>query len=115
MKRSPMPRRSKQMIRSRIKPVSARRAAQTEQRRDVVAAVLERDKRCMARAYGAPGQCMGALVAHEVVKRSQMRDAHLDVENCLAVCWFHNGWIEDHPPDAKALGLVRSNWEPTDD
>jgi hypothetical protein len=125
VKRSPMPKRSKPMKRTKltpkdhadnrrrnpIKPVSDRRAAQSSQRRDVVAEVIARDGRCMARAYGAPEQCMGALVAHEVVKRSQMRDAHLDVENCLAVCWRHNSWIEDEPKLAKELGLMRSNWE----
>lgn len=97
----------------RIAPVSARRRGQTTARRAVVAEVVARDGRCVPAFRGAPGPCTGPLTAHEVVKRSQMRDAHLDPANCLASCWGHNSWIEDHPADARALGLVRSSWERT--
>lgn len=89
--------------------MSKRRLSQTEQRRDVVAYVVARDHHCcVPKLRGAPGNCYGPLTAHELVKRSQRRDAHLDHENCVAACWGHNGWIEDNPAAARALGLVRS-------
>jgi hypothetical protein len=30
----------------------------------------------------------------------------------VAACSFHNGWIEDHPLDAHALGLVIRRGDP---
>lgn len=111
-RRSPL-KRGKQLNRGgKIAPVSSRRKGQASARRAVVAEVVARDGgRCVPAFRGAPGACSGPLTAHELTKRSQMRDAHLDASNCVASCWFHNGWIEDHPADARALGLVVSAWE----
>lgn len=109
--------------------MSARRKRQVNARREVVHKVIARDKICrldpraalprairatvppseeMTEALRSAGPCRGALTAHEVVKRSQRRDAHLDENNCVAMCWGHNGWIEDHPKFARWLGLVES-------
>ncbi len=92
---------------SPVKKQSDRRKGQTAERRRVVDDVIARDGGCIPSLVGAPGPCVGPLTAHEVVKRSQMRDAHLDVSNCIASCWFHNGWIEDNPNLARELGLVK--------
>lgn len=91
--------------------MSDRRRMQAAARRAVVEQVVDRDRVCIPAERGAPGRCSGELTAHEIVKRSQMRDAHLDPSNCLASCWGHNSWIEDNPDAARDLGLVRSNWE----
>lgn len=115
MKRTGMPRRKPDPThksRKPIKPQSAKRRAEQGPRRDVVADVLARDGyRCVPAQRGAPGDCMGGLSAHEVVKRSQRAGAHLDADNCVACCAGHNTWIEDNPAEAKRLGLTRSNWE----
>lgn len=111
MKRSPLRRRKPLARGGRLRPVSKRRAAQRDERAALVERVLRRDGTCMARVVGAPGACFGPLVGHEIVKRSQMRDAHLVESNVIAVCSFHNTWIEDNPPEAKRLGLWRSRWE----
>lgn len=94
--------------RKRINPVSDRRAGQQQERRDVVAEVLERDgHRCRARDLGGVwGDCSGPLTGHEVVKRSAMRDAHVNADVIVTLCWRHNGFIEDHPTDAKDAGLT---------
>lgn len=86
---------------------SPRRRSQRPLRAAVVAEVVKRDGGCIPKAAGAPGACVGPLTAHELVKRSQMRDAHLDPANCVASCWGHNGWIEDNPNLARELGLVK--------
>lgn len=96
--------------RTKLSPVSKKRKAETGARRATVAAVVARDGGCVAAFRGAPGACIGPLTAHEVVKRSQ-GGSHLDPSNCVALCWGHNSWVEDHPAQARALGLVRSSWE----
>lgn len=93
--------------RTKLSPVSKKRKAETGARRATVAAVVARDGGCVAAFRGAPGACIGPLTAHEVVKRSQ-GGSHLDPTNCLALCWFHNGWVEDHPRAARELGLTAS-------
>jgi hypothetical protein len=92
--------------RKALPAMSKRRAGQVEARREVDRLVIDRDRICVAASWGAPGVCMGELHAHELEKRSQRRDAHLDPENCVAVCNFHNGWVEDNPREAHRLGLV---------
>lgn len=106
-RRTPLRSTSSPQARKGISRVSKRRAGQTAERRRVVEQVIARDRVCIPAAVGAPGRCIGPLTAHELVKRSQMRDAHLDPANCVASCWYHNSWVEDHPNDARALGLVK--------
>ena len=56
------------------------------------------------------GNCQGRVVPHELVKQSAMRDARLVERNVVAVCWFHNSWIEDHPYDAQHYGVCIPRW-----
>lgn len=115
MKRTGSPRRKADPSRKSRQPIntqSAKRRAERTERQDVVALVLDRDGyRCVPAQRGAPGDCMGGLTAHELVKRSQRNGAHLDPDNCIACCARHNGWIEDNPAEARRLGVTRSNWE----
>lgn len=102
--------RSAGLRRAPLARVSSKRRSEAQERRDVNAEVIARDGGCVPRLRGAPGACFGPLAAHEVLKRSA-GGSHLDPRNCVAACSFHNGWIEDNPKAARALGLVRSSWE----
>jgi hypothetical protein len=72
----------------------------------VAAAVLERDGGlCQLRnTFGVPA-CFGPATPHHLVKQGQCGEDSL--ENEVTLCSFHNGWVEDHPDHARALGLVR--------
>lgn len=47
---------------------------------------------------------------HEVVKRSQLRGAHLNQQLTITLCSVHNGWVEDHPKEAQRCGLSVPGW-----
>lgn len=74
--------------------------------------LMARDRQCQAPLHGAPGRCQGALEAHHVVNRgmggSARPEIH-DLTNLLALCSFHNQWVEDNPRQARTLGLKRSS------
>jgi hypothetical protein len=98
--------------RAPIKPVSDKRRAERVERAAIVERVLERaDGRCFARSLGTGVACVGALSVHEVSKRSRKPGCHLDESDCVALCWLHQGWVEDHPLEAHALGLAKHAWE----
>ena len=61
-------------------------------------AVIERDEGCVFRRF-APYLdvlCFGALTAHELTKRSHGADP-TNPDECVCLCWGHNGWVEDNP------------------
>lgn len=95
-----MPRRRKPLAHE-----SGRRAAQREQRRAITAPLA--GAVCQARPLGG---CMGPIVGHEVVKRSQVRDAHMDPRLVIGVCAAHNSWVEDNPYEAQIAGLSVPGW-----
>lgn len=98
--------------RTRLRPFSDRRASERDKRKEVVAAVLERDgHRCQATAIH-PGQpCWGPLDVHEVIPRSAWRDGYLRAENALTVCRRAHEAIGDSPALAHSLGLHGMSWE----
>ena len=99
MKRSPMKRR-----RRPIRPVSERRQAARDAAEPVVQAVFDRDHGCVAhRAPGTP-PCRGRVTPHHLRKEGQGGLWSLD--NLVTLCQGHNGWVEDQPDAAHALGLV---------
>lgn len=57
-----------------------------------------------------PSPCFGSVNGHEIVKRSQ-GGSLTDLDNIVLLCNRHNDYLEDHPREARELGLVRSNWE----
>jgi hypothetical protein len=48
----------------------------------------------------------GRVNGHELKKASAWRAGRMDPDNVVPMCNFHNGWIEDHPIEAKQIGLV---------
>jgi 5-methylcytosine-specific restriction endonuclease McrA len=57
---------------------------------------------------GVPA-CHGALTPHHLLKASQGGAYTLD--NLVTLCSMHNCWVEDHPAQARDLGLVIYSWE----
>lgn len=94
-----------------LRPVSPRRLAERDERRALVDRVKARDRHCQGAAFGMMHRCQGELVVHEVIPRSAWRAGYLVDDNCLLVCWWLNGWIEDHTAEATELGLARWSWE----
>lgn len=52
----------------------------------------------------------GNGVGHEIVKRSQAKDAHLNPRLVIGVCAAHNSWVEDNPYEAQIAGLSVPGW-----
>lgn len=101
------------MKRSRPKPVSDKRRAE-----NVIRAAMLEEKygprgewQCSFRMYLPPGEtpdpCFGEINGHELVKASAWRGGRLEPSNVVTLCNHHNGWIEDHPNEARELVLVR--------
>lgn len=51
--------------------------------------------------------CHGEVNRHEIIKASAWRAGRLDPDNVTTLCNFHNGWVEDHPIEARKLGLSK--------
>lgn len=89
--------------RKRLRPISDKRRDTFAERDRIRAEVFERDDyRCRLTAIGTP--CFGPLTPHHVRKASA--GGSYSPDNLLSACAHHNGWIEDHPIAAAALGLV---------
>lgn len=102
MKRGPGP-----QAKARLSPKSRARAEQEARRRDVVASALRGHHVCVMIRVGG---CGGPVVGHEIVKRSQLRNAHLVGNVIVGLCTVHNGWVEDNPKLAACCGLVVKSW-----
>lgn len=115
------PRRARLRRFTPLRAISTRRRRQARIQAVVKLAVLERDGyRCrladlaatdarLANDLGIPGSvvvpaCWGVLEAHHLGKQSQQGEDTLDNE--VTLCTGHNGWVEDHPTEARLLGLV---------
>jgi len=57
--------------------------------------------------------CYGPVHGHEILKRSR-GGSITDMQNVVLLCNFHNGWIEDFPKEAHAMGLSKHAWEVSD-
>lgn len=99
----------------RLNLVSPKRKALAADRHAAVGAVFARDGwrkvqgvwvggRCIPAQVGAPGRCYGPLTPHRLKKGSA--GGGYTVENVVAACARMNDWIEDHPDEAHAMGLV---------
>ena len=106
--RSPLKRSAVRLRRTPLARQSARRRAEGPGRARCEAIVRERaDGRCQARTP----VCVGVgQHAHELLKRAQC-GSYLDPDNCIWCCNHCNGWIEDHPREARKRGLVVLSWE----
>lgn len=91
--------------RTRLRRVSPKRKATTAARAEVWEQVQARDRGCLLDGHhGAHQPCRGGLTPHHLQKASQ--GGPYTVENIVALCAFHNGWVEDYPLTAHVLGLV---------
>jgi len=97
MKRSPMPPRSKPMKRVAMK---ADRKGLTDEQRAIRQAVFDRDGGCIVHRP----RCTGRATVHHLVKAGQ--GGLYRQENLVTLCVTMNEWVEDHPDEAWALGLV---------
>ena len=72
-----------------------------------------RDADLMHRVSDLGGiHCFGEVNGHEIVKASAWRGGRLVAANVATLCNFHNDWLEDHPVEARQLGLVKPYVEP---
>lgn len=106
---SSLPQRTKSIRRGpgpRRKPID--RTTPEEQAKETIrTAVYARDRRCLLRgALGTTaGPCAGQrLTPHHLWKDGQ--GGPWSMRNIVALCAGHNGWVEDHPTEARAWGLV---------
>lgn len=101
------------MKRSRLRPMSAKRAAGVEERQIIRDAVFARDgHRCRLDGVVGAGTCFGRLTPHHVRKASQ--GGAYDMDNLQTLCAGHNDGIEadaDLAALARSLGLVRRRGE----
>lgn len=102
---------SKALKRTRLKPMSARRAGEVDERRGVREAVIHRDRSCRAIERGVPGACGGPLDVHEILPRSADASGYLDPANCILLCRRHHEWVGANPSAAHDVGLHRYSWE----
>jgi len=99
------------MKRTRLKPVSAKRLAEREQRAEVREVTLRRaGYRCEApSAFGL--RCGGVLDVHETFPRGANPGSHLDSTITVALCRIHHSYVTDHPQEAHDVGLRHWSWE----
>lgn len=107
MKRTPLRRTTPLARTSRLRPRSGKRAAEYVARRKFVRDFLA-GRQCEARDLGG---CFGAMTVHEAgVKRSHGGaivpgpKADAQGQHFMAMCSHHNGWVEDHPAEARRRG-----------
>lgn len=93
------------MRRTRLRSISEKRKAGRKEREAVRLQVFERDHWiCQARHKIRGDMCFGDLTVHHLRKASA--GGKYEVNNLIALCAHHNGWVEDHPIEAEKLGLV---------
>lgn len=108
------------MKRSRLSPMSKKRRASLAERERVRLEVFQRDGGCvMFWHVGLPvreeskspvPECGGPMTPHH--KRKASACGPYIPENLVTLCAVHNGWVEDEPDDAYALGLTIRNGDP---
>lgn len=84
-----------------MRRVSKKRAASSAKQRRVVAAVRERDGRCV---HLTPGPCTGEMDPHHVWRQSQ--GGPWEPWNLVCLCRGSHSWVHDHPLVSQSLGLL---------
>lgn len=108
VKRSPLNRGTKGLKRTGMprgsgpSRVSAKRSGEATERRRVWAIVERRDNGCR---LAHRGDCFGRLTPHHLLKASA--GGAFSEDNIVVLCAGCNDWVEDHPLEATALGMVR--------
>ena len=126
MKRSPMPRSTKPLKRSRLKPVSDhRKGVNAERAQRQEEAWGPRPWQCRFNEFVLAlhaikgemvdgGRCYGTVNGHEILWRGRAGSTDenlLDVTHQVPLCNHHNGWEDTHPLEAKRMGLALSAGE----
>lgn len=96
------------MARTRLSPVSEKRAAQRGEYEDAVAAAFLRDRwSCHAEKLAGNVACGGRLDPHHVWPTGQ-GGPRCDPDNIIACCRAHHDWIhQTDPRRARELGLLK--------
>jgi hypothetical protein len=122
VKRTPLARRVGLVRTKSLRFFSRKRERERPERLQVTLEVVERDGRCMypvmvraARLQLSQKEhneltevtvwkCRGHLVAHEPAHRRNVD--YLDPVNCIALCTWHNAYVEQCPQASYAAGLL---------
>lgn len=88
----------------RLRPVSAKRAAIADERRELVARILAGRPRCEV-CNDEP-----STELHERLTRAR-GGSILDADNCIAVGRRCHDRIHDHPEWAASQGLLQHSWD----
>lgn len=104
------------MNRSRIRPVSKRRAAQSRapiRQQSSKARQIAKTRREMRPPPGTPcearlSMCEGVGVTHHEVLSRARGGSPIDPANMLWICDACHFWTTTHPKEATELGLLRS-------
>lgn len=90
------------MKRSRLRSRGRRLSPEEATERDHV---LQRDGGCvLSTSVQTAGNCMGQVNFHHL--RKQVHGGTYDRANGVALCNFHNDWVEMYPLVAHSMGLV---------
>jgi hypothetical protein len=133
MKRTPLKRSDKPMKRTELKrsakplkPVSDhRKEVNAERAKLQEAAWGPRPWTCVFNIWASShylntgevidgGRCCGEVNGHEILWRGRAGSTDenlLDVVHQLPLCNGHNGWVDEHPLEAKRMGLAISAGE----
>lgn len=104
MKRSPLSRGTPLRRTASLPARSIKRVRQDRERawlRSVFLAAHAECERCGNRATDC----------HEIIRRSQAKDAALRPELFVALCRVCHGWVTEHPKSAHDEGFVIWSWE----
>ena len=100
------------MKRSRLRPQSAKRQAEADERFDVRSVTWHRaGGHCEAERLVPAVACGGPLDVDEIAPRSALPGGHLDPANTALLCRRHHDWKGANPEAAHAVGLRRWSWE----
>ena len=99
LRRTPLKRKT------RISPVSKKRAKTAPTRRKLVAEQLERVPYCEASLIGI-GCTFTAVDCHEIVPRGRRPNAHLDPTLFVSLCRNCHTWLTAHPDFATRHALM---------
>lgn len=91
--------------RGSINPMSDRRRAKVDARKEAVALAFARDRGCVALKVW-PHTCAGPLDGHEPLPRGRGGDP-TDVDNVVIVCRKAHDHLHGHPEWAHEVGLLR--------
>ncbi len=115
------------MKRTRLRPMSAKRAAIADERRAFVRRILSERPQCEARNFlrpivgGLAGVDQDRVVAalrgctwrsvevHELLSRAR-GGSIVDYANCVPLCHECHRWVTTEPRLATMAGLQRSRW-----